>query len=173
MEFFNRFLKSSFGWGHWASHCDVQGIPVPSPLLCCPYSTLHTLSPKSADPSIASVTRDTLAASGATCDPSTSSTTYSRSPMADTQDASVRGLCSQPLSKYAHSPNCISGSTSHGNVAGRLLSIRGNDISLPIPNARSTNLLYGSLFAFLPYCKVRTFIQTKGTAINCGVSTYS
>ena len=173
MKFFNLFPVSSFGWERWASHCDAQGTPVPSRLLCYPYSMRHSRLPKNADPSSACVTPDNPAASDGKCDPSTSSPTYSRLAKADTQCADGHDLYLQRPSRYGHFPNRISGSKDRDSVAVRRLSERGSDISSPKPNARLYNLLYVNCDANIPYSKDRTFIQTKVAAMNCGVSTYN
>ena len=173
MKFFNLFPVSNFGRERWASHCDAQGTPVPSRQLCYPRSKRRSRLPKSVGPSNAFATLGNPVASGARYDLSVSSQAYLRLATADTQCADGHDPCSQLLSVYAHSPNRRFGSIDRDNVAARRLSKRGSGISSPTPNVRLYNLLYVNYVANIPYSKDRTFIQTKVTAINCGVSTYN
>ena len=173
MKFFNLFPVSSFGWERWASHCDAQGTPVPSRQLCYPCSKHRSRLPKSVGPSNAFATLGSPVASGARYDLSVSSQAYLRLAKADTQCADGHDLYLQRPSRYGHFPNRISGSKDRDSVAVRRPSERGSGISSPTPNVRLYNLLYVNCVANIPYSKDKTFIQTKVTAINCGVSTYN
>jgi hypothetical protein len=86
--------------------------------------------------------------------------------------ANERGLYLLLPSGSECSQNCKSELADLDNVAGHRPSKRGSDISLPKPSEHLANLRYESLVAFLPFRKVKKFIQTKVAAINCGVLTY-
>jgi len=83
----------------------------------------------------------------------------------DIQHACEHGLCSLRLSKYGHSPNYISGSTNHDiDVEGRLVKF-GNDIWSPKLSGNSNCSLNANSFHNSPSNKIKTFIETKVTAM--------
>ena len=163
---------SSFVSARWVALCDAPDTLVPSRQLCYPYSTLHNLLPRSGGPNSAFPKPETPAEDGVRCDLSTSSLTYLHSTMVDTQREGEHGLYSLRLSISVHSRCRISAKLYRDSVAGHRPSIRGNGTSLPIPNARLTNLLYENHVDILPYSKGKKFIQSKVAAINCGDLTY-
>ena len=65
----------------------------------------------------------------------------------------------------------------HGDVdphpePEHLLLTHDSDISSPEKCEHSTIIQYENSFEIRPYCKVRTFIETKVAAINCGDLTH-
>ena len=156
---------------HWACHDDAQGIPVPSRPLSLLCSTHHSLSPKSAVPSTVSVTSETPLVDIATSSLSASSPAGLRLSTADTPRACEYGLCSLPLSVSARSryrtpvPVCLD------NASGYPQSAPHIGTSSPTLCGMSYWSQYVTLFCNLSCRKVSTFIQTKVTAINCGVLT--
>ena len=156
---------------HWACRDDAQDSLVPSCLLS-PLCSMHrSLSPKSADPSIVSVTSETPLADIVMSSPSASSPACLHLSMADTPHACERGLCSPRLSVSARShyrtpvPKC------RDIASGYLLSELRTGILSPTLCGTSSSSPYVTLSCNLSCRKGSTFIQTKVAAINCGVLT--
>ena len=156
---------------HWACRDDAQDSPVPSCLLSLLCSTRHNLSPKSADPSIASAASEIPPVDTVTSSLSASSPAYLHLLTADTPHACEHGLCSPHPSvssrSHYHTPVPIC----RGIVSGCLLSTQRIGISSPTLCGMSDSSLYVTHFGNLSCRKGNIFIQTKVAAINCGVLT--
>ena len=156
---------------HWACRDDAQDSLAPSCLLSHLCSTHRSLLPKSAGPSIVSVTSETPLVDIVMSSPSASSPACLHLSMADTLHACERGLCSPRLSVSARShyrtpvPKC------RGIASGHLLSVPRSGILSPTLCGTSCSSLYVNLSCNLSCRKGSTFIQTKVAAINCGVLT--
>ena len=81
-------------------------------------------------------------------------------------------LHSQLLLESSHSHYYRFVPVNPDTVSEHLLLTHDNDILLPIQGVHLTNLQYVNSFVIRPYCKVRTFIETKVAAINCGDLTH-
>ena len=155
----------------WAGRDDAQDSLAPSCLLSPHCSTHRSLLPKSADPSIVSVTSETPLVDIVMSSLSTSSPACLHLSMADTPHACERGLCSPRLSVSARShyrtpvPKC------RDIASGYLLSALRSGISSPTLCGTSSSSPFVTLSCNLSCRKGSTFIQTKVAAINCGVLT--
>ena len=156
---------------HWACRDDAQDSLAPSCLLSRQCSTHRSLSPKSAGPSIASVTSETPLVDVVMSSPSASSPACLHLSMVDTLHACECDLCSPRLSVSARShyrtlvPKC------RDIASGYLLSALRTGISSPTLCGTSSSSPYVTLSCNLSCRKGSTFIQTKVAAINCGVLT--
>lgn len=166
MKFFlNITLISSYLFLNWAYPCDAQDILEPSHLLFYQYSMHHNQQPKNDDPNIVCSALEIPVAKDEMSDPSTSLPEYLHSTREDTQRAYEYGLCSQHLSKYLHFQNYISESANHDIGVGGHHEERGNDILSPIQYDNSDCLSNENFFGGLTFNKIKTFIETKVTAM--------
>ena len=88
--------------------------------------------------------------------------------MADIRYAYGHDPYSPLLSESSHFHYYRSEQANRDIVSGRPLLTHDNDTWSPIRCEHLANLQYVNSFAFLPYRKVRAFIETKVAAINCG-----
>ncbi len=165
MKFLFVTPESNSLFQHWVGLCDVQGTPEPFHLLSILYSKHHNQLPKSDDPNISFSTRETLFEACEKFYLSVSSLAHLCSEMVDTQHECEHDPYLQHLSKYEHFHYHISERSSLSFVFVDLLVIQDNDTSLPKPNELSFDLHYGSFFDIQPYCKSKTFIETKVAAM--------
>ena len=163
-------LKST-NHSHWACRDDAQDSLAPSCLLSHLCSTHRSLSPKNAGPSIVSVTSETPLVDTVMSSPSTSSPACLHLSMADTPHACERGLCSPRLSISARFHYRIPAPICRGTAFGHLLSTLRSGTSSPTLCGMSSSSPYVNQSCNLSCCKGSTFIQTKVSAINCGVLT--
>lgn len=131
MKFFNLILISSFLSLHWAYPDGVPNTLAPSHRLYALCSMLHSLPPRSLDPSISSLMRETPAAEVSTSSPSTSSQARLHSAKMGIPRGYGYGLCSPCLLVSEHSPHYISASPNPDTVSEYPPVILGSDAWLP------------------------------------------
>jgi hypothetical protein len=166
-------LISSFLTAHWVFPDDAQDTLAPSGLLYCLYSIRHNLWPKNAVPNISSSTLEIPFEDGAMYDLLISSPKHSFSMMVDIQHGCGHDLYSPLLSISERSPNYIVGLSDPDIFAEYLLSEHGIDTWLPKLYGHSFGLRYVNSCDIHSSRKSKKFIETKVTAINCRVLTFS
>ena len=162
---------SNYRWENWAYPCDVPDILVSSHQLCFLYSKLHSQLPKNADPNNASSKMEILVANDGNYDLSISLPKHLYSGMEGIQHGYEHDLCSQRLLKSSHSLNYKSELANRDNASEHRLAIHDTDIWLSKQYVHLNNLYYESCSCILTWSKNKKFIETKVTAINCGVLT--
>ena len=166
MKFFHNItLISSCLFLNWAYPYGVQDIPEPSHLLSYQYSKLHNPQPKSDAPSIACLTWKIPVAELEMSDLSISLPKYLYSMKVDLQYAYECGSYSQLLLEYEHFQSYISVLISHDNDVGYHPVKHYIDISSPKLYGNSNSLSNVNSFGNLTSNKIKTFIETKVTAM--------
>ena len=165
MKFFLILLISSFLVGNSVDLYGARDIPEPSYLLYCPYSKLHSQLPKNDDPNISYLILEIPAEEVLKSDLLAFSQEYLYSTMGGIQYACEYDPCLILLSKCGHSHYHISESKYLDTYVSSRLSKHDNDISLPKLYDMLDYLLYVNSFDILPYCKSKTFIETKVAAM--------
>ena len=144
---------------------DVQDTPEPFHLLFCLYSKPHSLLPKNVAPNMSCPRLEILAEEVLRIALLTSLPLHLYSRMVDIQHAYECDPCSLPPSKSARSQHCISVSVNHDICAEYPLSKLYTGISSPILYDSLSCLLNENSSGILTFCKAKTFIETKVTAI--------
>ena len=166
MKFFKvTTLLSSFLFVSLAYPCDVQDTPEPFHLLCCQYSTHHNQQPKSVVPNTSSPTQEIPAGATLRFALSISSQECLHSWRVDIQHAYECGPYSPPLLEYEHSHYHKSVLEGLDIDVANLLGELYNDTWLPKRYDNINYLRNGNSFDILPFCKFKTFIETKVTAM--------
>jgi hypothetical protein len=162
---------SNYFWENWAYLYDVPNILEPSHLLYYLYSKRHSQRPKNAAPNNASLKMEILVANDENCDLSISLPKHLYSRKEGIQRECEHDLCSQLLLKSSHSLNYKFELANRDNVSEHRLAIHDTDIWLSKQYVRLNDLYYENCSYILAWSKDNNFIETKVTAINCGVLT--
>jgi len=164
---------SNYCWENWAYLYDVLNTFESSHPLYSHYSKHHNQHPKSVDPNNVSLTWEILVVNDENCDLSISLPKHLYSMRGDIQHGYEHDLYSQHLLKSSHSLNYKSELANHDNVFEHRLVIHDTDIWLSKQYAHLNNLYYVNYSYILTWSKNIQFIETKVTAINCGVLTFN
>ena len=148
-----------------ADPCGVLSILEPSHQLFCQCSKLHSQLPISDDPSNACPKQETLVGEDAMNGLSVSLQVRLYSRKEDIQHECGYDLCSRHLSGYVHSQNRISVPRGPDSGAEDHPLEFHNGTWLPTLYGNSENLLNGNSFDNRPFLKIKTFIETKVTAM--------
>jgi len=165
MKFFVIIPLSNFQPENSAYPCDAPSIPVPFHQLYYLYSMPRIQLPRNACPNISFPIPGILSEVLWTFFLLSASLSYLYSVMEDIQCAYVRGLCLLHLSGSSHSHYYRSEQANRDIGTEHPLLAHDTDTWSPILCERLANLQYENSFAFLPYRKVRAFIETKVAAM--------
>ena len=168
MKFFDIIPLSNFQPVNSAYPYGVPDILVPFHRLYFLYSMLRTRWPRNVFPNTAFPIPGILSAALWMFSPLIALLSYLYSMMVDIRYAYGHDPYSQLPLESSHFHYYRSEQANRDTVSERPLLTHDNDISSPIRYEHLANLQYVNSFAFLPYCKVRAFIETKVAAINCG-----
>ena len=172
MKFFNIIPLSNFRLAYSACPYDVPSTLVPFHRLYSRYSMPRTLLPRNASPNIFFPIPEILSAALWMFSLLTFSLSHLYLTKVDIRYACVHGPYSLPLLEFSHSHYYRFAQVNHGIVLEYPLLAHDNDIWSPKQCEHLTNLQYVSSFEIRPYRKVKTFIETKVAAINCGDLTF-
>ena len=164
MKFFNSQI-SNYPFRYSVYPDDVQDIPEPSYLLYFPYSILHNLLPKNVGPNTFSLILKTPAVTSGMFCPLASLPNHLFLRMEGIPHECEYDPCLQLPSISAPSRHYISGLSNLYTFSVYHLSTHDNDTSSPTQYEHSTYLQYERSFYMHPYCKCRTFLETKVAAM--------
>jgi len=173
MKFFDIIPLSNFQPVNSAYPYGVPDILVRFHRLYYPYSMLRIRLPRNAFPSISFPIPEILSVALWMFFPLIALLSYLYSAMVDIRYAYVYDPYLLPPSEFLHSHYYRSEQANRDIVSERPLLTHDNDTWSPILCEHLANLQYENSFAFLPYRKVRAFIETKVAAINCGDLTHN
>ena len=167
MKFFDNHITtpvSNCQQGNWVYPCGVQDTLEPSHWSSFRYSKHHNQLPKNAGPNTVYPTTGILVAKDGKYDPSSVSLNYLHSKMEGIQYEGERDLCSQHLSKFAHSLNCKSELSNLYNAVEYRQLIHDNDTSLSKPSERLSEIRYVNYAYTLSWVqRYEKFIETESS----------
>ena len=172
MKFFDIIPLSSFRSECSAYPYDVLDTLLPFHRLYSLYSMLRNQLPRNAFPNIFFPFPGILSAALLMFSPSIALLSCLRLAMVDIRYACVHGLYLQPLLESSHSHYYRFAPANRDIVPEHRPLTHDNDTWLPIQGEHLANLQYENSSEIRPYRKIRTFIESKVAAINCGDLTH-